>query len=128
MDKTLLLKSLSDYNVSVYLMRSPLPLEDKIDHCLFHLEQAIEKALKFYLRYKGVTYMKIPDIQKLLQLCESNGLPKFGIIEQNVDDITDWGIKPRYNFYHIEDINIYYLVIYGYCQLYNYLSKLEGIV
>lgn len=123
--KSLLSKSYHDYKISVRLF---LDYERKEDDdysiALYLMQQSIEKCLKVYLRYKGVSYPKTHDVRTLRMLAEYNGLPNYQAIITYETEINLWEAATRYIFYELENKDVYYAVLCDYCSMYAYVSKL----
>jgi HEPN domain-containing protein len=73
-----------DYKSALILARAPDP---QMDAAGFHLQQAVEKALKAWLAWKGIDYPKTHDLSLL-----------FGLLEDASEDIEPFwrlvGLNP----------------------------------
>ncbi len=73
----------NDYQAALILARAENPQADAAG---FHLQQAVEKALKAWLAFKGVDYPKTHDLNPLLGLLEDqdeNIEPFWSLLELN---------------------------------------------
>ncbi len=73
----------NDYQAALILARAENPQADAAG---FHLQQAVEKALKAWLAFKGVDYPKTHDLNPLLGLLEDQGEriePFWNLLELN---------------------------------------------
>jgi HEPN domain-containing protein len=75
---------------------------------LFHLQQAVEKFLKSLLSSKNIRFLKIHDIEALIELCEENEIElpeyveefvgltayavgfRYALIMEEISDLPDW--------------------------------------
>ncbi|MBF0274457.1 MAG: HEPN domain-containing protein [Nitrospinae bacterium] len=64
---------------------------------LFHLQQAIEKALKSLLSYREIPFGKIHDIAELIRLAEENSIKLPEYIDE-LDELTPFATTGRYDF------------------------------
>jgi HEPN domain-containing protein len=72
-----------DYKAALILARADDPQTDAAD---FHLQQAVEKALKAWLALRGIDYPKTHDLNPLLGLLEDqdeNIEPFWTLLKQN---------------------------------------------
>ena len=94
-DRGLLNKSLAD------LKSARLVLEDNDELLIpigaYHLQQAIEKLLKFKINLKGKRYPPTHNLQKLLDDCDlySIGYPDW--IKENISTLNEWATRTRYD-------------------------------
>ena len=73
----------NDYQAALILARAENPQADAAG---FHLQQAVEKALKAWLALKGIDYPKTHDLNPLLGLLEDQGEmidPFWSLLELN---------------------------------------------
>jgi len=73
----------NDYQAALILARADDPQTDAAG---FHLQQAVEKALKAWLTLKGIDYPKTHDLNPLLGLLEDQGQkiePFWSLLELN---------------------------------------------
>lgn len=72
-----------DYQAAMILARAENPQTDAAG---FHLQQAVEKALKAWMASKGIDYPKTQDLNPLLGLLEDHGEridPFWSLLELN---------------------------------------------
>jgi len=67
-----------------------------INTACFHCQQAIEKALKAFLVWKGQSFEKIHDIGYLLDLCKNYGLSLNFLNKDKAETITSYAAEIRY--------------------------------
>ena len=124
MDEVLLHRSLKDYELGMFLLKAYLDnTYDDLNNALFHLQQAIEKAFKVYLKAKGIKYPRTHDIGRLRMLAEHEGLPNYATIEKYEDEIVNWEANTRYEFYTLDEVDVVYAITLDYCELYNYVNR-----
>ncbi len=90
--KILIIKAKEDLEAAKYLCNREKFSEEIV---LFHCQQAVEKALKAYLDFKGVRYPKSHDIEALLSLCQDKDI-SFKQINYVVT-LTPFAIEIRYD-------------------------------
>lgn len=61
----------------------------------FHAQQAVEKLLKAVLANSGVEYPRVHDIDRLVDLLESQDIPLPSNARQ-LDELTPWATQLRY--------------------------------
>ncbi|RLC46204.1 MAG: DNA-binding protein [Candidatus Cloacimonadota bacterium] len=61
----------------------------------FHSQQAVEKYLKAYLVFLGITFTKIHDIGALITKCEKKDR-EISKLKEEADKLTDYAIEVRY--------------------------------
>lgn len=61
---------------------------------LFHLQQAVEKFLKALLSKKNIKFPRTHDIEKLIEICERNGINLPDYIEDFID-LTPFAVEFR---------------------------------
>ena len=121
----LLIKSYTDYEISVntFLKYKDTDNTNAIDIALLFMAQAIEKCLISYLLHRNVAFKRKYDINYLLMVCPEH-LDCIPSIYKNAMEISLWEASTRYNFYEMEDINLYYTIPMDHCNLYNYVASL----
>jgi HEPN domain-containing protein len=85
-----LFKADNDYKGAEFLVVTHLN-----DICIYHTQQAAEKALKGYVVYKGILAPKTHDLDKLLDLCK-NYDATFVDIDQQVFELNGMDVRFRY--------------------------------
>ena len=83
--------------------------EEQINAMGYHLQQAMELALKYLLEQNGVEYPKTHDIDQLIRMGREAGaelyLPEY--LEDHAEMLSQWGAKSRYVLgYAIESRNV----------------------
>ena len=73
-----------------------------IETSCFHCQQAIEKALKAFLVWKGQSFEKVHDIGYLLNLCKNYGLNPDFINKDKAETITSYAAEIRYPLARLE--------------------------
>lgn len=61
----------------------------------FHCQQAVEKYLKAYLVFLGISFTKTHEIGELITKCEEKDREISGLKEE-ADKLTDYAIEVRY--------------------------------
>lgn len=124
-EQMLLIKSYTDYEISVntFLKYKDTDNTNAIDVALYLMQQAIEKCLISYLLHCNVAFKRKYDINYLLMVCPEH-LDCIPSIYKNAMEISLWESSTRYDFYEMEDINLYYTILMDYCNLYNYVAIL----
>ena len=93
-------KASHDLRAAQILIGDEEPLTDVI---CFHCQQAAEKALKGFLTFHGVEFVRVHDLRYLLNLCLAVE-PGFGDIDRAIVILNDYAVEPRYP----ADLPIYY--------------------
>lgn len=88
----------SNWEVSSILTASNADDENILNHAAYHLQQAVELALKYVLEQNGVSYPKTHDIEILLKAAKDNQifLSKFDWIYEHAEMLSSWEAKTRY--------------------------------
>jgi HEPN domain-containing protein len=80
-----------------FMARSLLPIEGVTDAGLgFHTQQAVEKALKSVLAFKGVEFPFTHDLEGLLSLCRKSGIDVPEDMSE-VDRLSVFAVRLRYD-------------------------------
>lgn len=66
-----------------------------LDTAAFHCQQAVEKALKAFLVWKGVRFEKVHSLTYLLDLCEAEEA-KFASLRDRVEALAPFAVEVRY--------------------------------
>ncbi len=61
----------------------------------FHCQQAVEKYLKAYLVFLGLTFTKTHEIGELITKCENKDR-EISTLKEEADKLTDYAIEIRY--------------------------------
>jgi HEPN domain-containing protein len=65
------------------------------DMACFHAQQAVEKALKGYLTWRGQTFARLHDLEALLNSC-SDLDPEFAAWREDCRILNDYSVAVRY--------------------------------
>lgn len=90
----LLKKAYSDYKVAKLIYESQEDIE--IENALFHLQQAVEKAVKAMLIYNEILFPKTHRLDVLFDLIESNSIEIK--LEEDFLDLNDYAVEARYDY------------------------------
>ncbi|MCW4021160.1 MAG: HEPN domain-containing protein [Candidatus Bathyarchaeota archaeon] len=66
-----------------------------LDTASFHCQQAVEKALKAFLVWKGVSFEKVHSLTYFLDLCEAQE-PRFGSLRERAEALAPYAVEIRY--------------------------------
>jgi len=61
----------------------------------FHCQQAVEKYVKAYLVFLGVSFTKTHEIGELITICENKD-SEISVLKEEADKLTDYAIEVRY--------------------------------
>ena len=61
----------------------------------FHCQQAVEKYLKAYLVFLGISFIKTHEIGELITKCESRD-SEISVLKEKADKLTDYAVEVRY--------------------------------
>lgn len=61
----------------------------------FHCQQAVEKLLKAYLVFLGLSFVKTHEIGELITKCEAED-KEISVFKEEADKLTDYAIDIRY--------------------------------
>jgi len=61
----------------------------------FHAQQAIEKAIKAVIAYKGIRLVKTHNLRMLVNICGDKGIDVPGI-DTSLERLTRYGVRDRY--------------------------------
>ena len=97
MSETLLDRAFTNYEAARVLLNNMSHDEMFLNIVGYHLQQAVELAIKFLLEMSGVRYPKIHTIEQLLALGNENGvdLCKCEYVEDHAEMFTAWESKSR---------------------------------
>ena len=97
---TLLSRSESDIAIAKLLL-SPEgnPTNDELitDQAAYHVQQAIEKALKYKTEMMGIEYRKTHNLVGLISDLEQNGYTIDSNLKSKAAEISGWEAASRYN-------------------------------
>lgn len=100
-------KVLAEYEIACNTFKTMQHDEMYLNHIAYLLQQTVEKTLKGFLDFVGVTIPITHDIEKLCKMSDNNGssikLTKW--IKDNSDTITRWESDTRYNFDYAVELN-----------------------
>ena len=96
--ETLLDKAKKDIAAAEALYRQPEADELFLDAVSYHIQQAVEKALKYQMEESGIHYDYEHDIQNLIDtaLAGDKNIIVTDYIKENTDMLTNWESKTRY--------------------------------
>jgi HEPN domain-containing protein len=100
-----LYKAIVDLNSGKYLLNAfnSNEIEIDIEKIYFELQQSAEKLLKSILSRDGINFPKSHDIERIIELCEENGIALVDDIELLIE-LNDYAVDGRYSIIH-DDIN-----------------------
>ncbi|MBA7652595.1 MAG: HEPN domain-containing protein [Candidatus Stahlbacteria bacterium] len=61
----------------------------------FHCQQAVEKYLKAYLVFLGISFTKTHEIGELVTKCENKD-SEISVLKEEADKLTDYAVEVRY--------------------------------
>ena len=61
----------------------------------FHCQQAVEKYLKAYLVFLGISFTKTHEIGELITKCEDKD-NEIAVLKEEADELTDYAVVVRY--------------------------------
>jgi HEPN domain-containing protein len=61
----------------------------------FHCQQAVEKYLKAYLVFLGISFTKTHEIGELVTSCENRD-SEISVLKEEADKLTDYAVEVRY--------------------------------
>lgn len=97
-DETLLDKAKQNVNVAKMIYNSSKGDEIYLNYIGYHLQQAVELAVKHGMECFGIEYPRTHDIEQLILKCKDEGID-IGVTDY-VDDhsemFTQWEAKTRY--------------------------------
>lgn len=98
MDETLLTKAFENLRVSEMILHNMGDDEVYLNYAGYHLQQAVELSMKYFLENNGLTYPKTHNIEQLILICHKNkiSLEKHSYIEEHAEMFSAWESKTRY--------------------------------
>jgi len=87
-----LIKSQRDLKVAQVLLDNK---ESLLDAVVYHCQQSAEKALKAYLTFQSIGFVKTHDLDVLLGLCSSSE-SDFQSLQEAADVLTPYATEFRY--------------------------------
>jgi HEPN domain-containing protein len=117
-DISLYSRALSDYRAGMILMQNLDADENIIDVAGYHLQQAVEKLLKFQIEMQGNEYPFTHDIAVLIDLVDN--VPEWILLHS--ETLMKYGVKTRYSALRIASKKI---VIYLYGLLGEYIKSIK---
>lgn len=98
-NETLFDKAKQNLNCAITLYNSNL-IEDEayLNYVGYHLQQAVELAIKYQIEMNGVEYSKTHDIEQLIQLAQSRNADLYvsDYIYDKAEMFSSWEAKTRY--------------------------------
>ena len=100
-----LYKAIVDLNSGAYLLEAfnTNKIEIDIEKIYFELQQSSEKLLKSILCKNNIQFPKTHDIERLIELCETNNITLVTDIDTLIE-LSDYAVDGRYSIIH-DDIN-----------------------
>ena len=94
-NKTLLDLAYEDLEVAKLAFESPKGL---LAASIYHIEQAIEKGIKFFAQENGFDYEKTYDLVTLVDIIEQGGVhvPLEKYLYDQLETLESWEIRSRY--------------------------------
>ena len=88
-----------DYRAAENLLKIPENDEAYMNAVAYHLQQAVEKALKAFLECVGVTVPNTHDIDRLVRMSRDNGSQAIVTewVKEKADMLTRWEAETRYD-------------------------------
>ncbi|MCD8326740.1 MAG: HEPN domain-containing protein [Lachnospiraceae bacterium] len=98
MNETLLRKAVYNYNVATMIYNSMGDDEAYLNYIGYHLQQAVELAMKYMLEKSPVEPPKTHDIDQLIRVANENGvnLQTTDYIREHSEMFSMWEAKTRY--------------------------------
>ena len=90
--KEWLQKSKNDLVSAQILLKHDPPV---LDTASFHCQQAVEKVLKAFLVWKGVSFEKVHSLTYFLDLCEFQE-PRFAALRERAEALAPYAVEIRY--------------------------------
>lgn len=107
-EKTMLDLALTDYNAAVILFNNLKNASDEslINMASYHIEQAVEKTIKFLIENDGYEYPRTHNIETLISFADENGLDLMlnDYIIDHAEMFSSWEAKTRYLLDYLVDI------------------------
>lgn len=96
--KTLYEKSVANYKSARLLFENAIGDEEQLNFAGYHLQQAIELAIKYLLEQDGVEYPKTHDIDQLIRIAKDNDVELYmsEYLEDHAEMLSMWEAKARY--------------------------------
>lgn len=100
--------AISDYNAAIILYNNIKEITDDniVNLACYHLEQAVEKAIKFVLENNGLEFPKSHNIESLISFAEANDVDLYlnDYIIDHAEMLSSWEAKTRYVLDYLVDI------------------------
>ncbi len=107
-EKTMLDLALTDYNAAVILFNNLKNASDEslINMASYHIEQAVEKTIKFLIENDGYEYPRTHNIETLISFADENGVDLMlnDYIIDHAEMFSSWEAKTRYLLDYLVDI------------------------
>ena len=97
-EKTLFDKAVSNLQVARIVLAQGTDDEGQLNIVGFHLQQAMELALKYLLEQDGIEYPKTHDIDQLIRVGREAGVDLYlsEYLEDHAEMFSQWEAKSRY--------------------------------
>ena len=118
----LLKRARTDIHIAMTLLTPDFnPADDDMitDKAAYHIQQGIEKALKYQTEISGCAYKKIHNLIGLIDDAEKTGLAVSNDLKAMAYQISDWEASSRYN----DDFSVDKKDLYKAIELYEALEK-----
>mgnify|MGYP003294891823 CR=1 FL=1 len=91
-------KALSNFKTAKIVFNFASDDEEQLNIVGYHLQQAIELAIKHILALNGVPFQKTHDIDQLINIADLNNIELYlpDYIKEKADTISLWESKTRY--------------------------------
>ena len=93
---TLLQRAEGDLKISKHIVKFELSDEVQLDIAAYHVQQAVEKTLKFMLAEHGVAHRKTHSILVLLDQLDRAKIPYPDWLYHNAETLTGYSEETRY--------------------------------
>lgn len=95
---TLFDKAAANYRSAAAILQLADGDEEQVNMAGYHLQQAVELALKYLLEMDGIEFPRVHDIDQLIRCGRENSveLCLTPYIEDHAEMFSQWEAKPRY--------------------------------
>lgn len=95
---TLFDKASANFKSARLLLENASDDDEQLNFAGYHLQQAVELAIKYLLEQNGVEYPKTHDIDQLIRIANENGvdLHMSEYVEDHAEMFSAWEAKARY--------------------------------
>jgi len=96
-DISLYKRAVGDYKIGMMALENYNVDETFLDQAGYHLQQSVEKALKYQIALLGEQYPYEHDIGLLIDMCDDLSVNYHNWIKDSHDVLTRYGTKTRYS-------------------------------